>query len=1161
MLNIGKLAPGAAEYYIGEVATSAEDYYSGRGESPGRWAGSLARNLGLTGKVEPETFRAVLEGRHPITGEHLVSGRSGACRTRQLGDRNQAGLFDEDALDVAQAAARLRLSTRHVRRLLAAGVTAADEGTPVGPATTLVGERVRVSNQRGPLAWSIPRAEVERFEAERRTVKTRPGYDLTLRPPKSVSVLWALADEPRRRAIRDAHRDAVDEVIAYYERHACFARRTTPDRGRIDTDGLIAAAFDHRTSRAGDPLLHTHVVCANLTRTAEGRWQAIDGRPIYDHAHAAGYLYQAHLRHVLSQQLGIRFGSVRNGYAEVEGVSRKVVRAFSKRRDEIEEVVAESGYTSARARQTATLATRKAKDYGVDALALEETWRAEAEELGFGHEEIDACFGLPDSADGVDLDRLFERLAGPDGLTSQASTFTRQDVVESIAELAGATLAARQIDDLASLFVASEHARALAARPGEPGCGVWRRDGSRERAPDQARFTTPELLDLEQRVLTWAEAGFGMPVPHASAESIATALDRRPELSAEQIAMVHAVCGDSPAVQPVAGRPGSGKTHATAACVDALLSSGIPVVGCALSAVAAAELESATGLLDRTGRPATTIARLLLEAGSSGLAPRTVIVVDEASMVGTRDLARLGSLAANAGGAMKLIGDPDQHGPVETGGIFRRLVEVQGDIVPRLVENNRQHDPVERQAIEEFRQELVELALSRYDTADRVVRSPSAPQSYDAMVRDWFDGVQSGSADPMIAGTNHVRRALNVKARDRMVAEGLVHGPVVIAAGRSLQEGDWVVARRNARSLRSADGRHFVKNGSAGRVTVVDPAAGSVTVDFAVEGRIRLPAAYLQGGHVEHGYARTSYGVQGATLDRALYHPGDSSSFEEGYVALTRGRRETRIYVVDGTSASEDDASHEGHERPHVGLETIAATLERRRSKQLALDADPLAAATLAAFDRWTLADLRAERNRLERLLADAPPPVDDAITSAERQRDALLARRQAWQEPGAHRRPRLLRTRGRRHVTPAERIDGIERGLHNIEQHLERLHDRCTERDAVMSRHADDVERLKLVYRAELARELQVRALAVAAPEPTLIDRMGPPPGDPARYQQWRDALERAAVHADRYGSSEPGERHRPEARSHDRLAAAFRAFDAEPEPAGMAADAVLEV
>lgn len=1119
VLNIGRLAPGAEDYYIGEVATSAEDYYSGRGESPGRWVGSLARELGLVGTVSPEAFRAVLQGRHPITGQHLVSDRTATCRSRRLPPRNQPSLFDDDTLDVPQTAARLGLTTRRVRQLLAAGVRAAEEGEEVPPGSVLVGERVRVADQRGPLAWSIPRAEVERFEAEHRKIKARPGYDLTLRPPKSVSVLWALADDERRKMIRDCHRAAVNAVVDYYERHACYARRPTGDRGRVDTDGLIAAAFDHRTSRAGDPLLHTHVVCANLTRTAEGRWQAIDGRPVFEHAHAAGYLYQAHLRHELTRTLGIEFGTIRNGYAEIEGVPRDVIRAFSKRRDEIEELVAEAGYTSARAHQAATLASRKAKDYGVDSLSLEASWREEADDLGFGPEEVAACFDREVNLRPTDPDTLFDQLAGPEGLTQEASTFNRQDVVEAIAQAAGHDLPAAAIDELASRFVATPAVHALAAAPGEPGCGLYRRDGSRERAPDLARYTTGDLLALEQQVLTWAEAGFGTRVPNATPLAVEKAVARRPELSPEQVAMVRSVCTGAPAVQPVAGRPGSGKTHATAACIEAFVESGVPVVGCALSAVAAAELEAAAGLQERTGRPATTIARLLIDAREVGLAPGTVLVVDEASMVGTRDLARLGALVARAGGAMKLIGDPDQHGPVDTGGAFRRLIRQAPKSVPELIENNRQQDVHERQAVDEFRQELVELALSRYDSDGKVVRSRSAVESHRQMVDDWFAHVQAGGTDPMIAGTNRARRTLNSLARKRLADAGALSGLVLTAGDREFQAGDWIVTRRNASSLRSADRRHFVKNGSAGRVRGVHPTDGAMTVDFDVEGLIRLPREYLAGGHVEHAYARTSYGVQGATLGRAFYHPDDRSSFEEGYVALTRGRDETRIYLVDGQEVGDPDESHPGHDRHGVGLETIAEALERRRSKTLALDADPLAEASRQRFGGWSLAQLRAERDQLEAVLGQVPRPADEALASAERQRDAILARRQAWERVTGGRQRRGLLGR-RRMRTPQEEITAADKALANIERHIEALRRRTAAHDAFMADHVAESEQLHLVYRAELARELRVRADAIAEPHPSAIASLGLPPSEPEHYQRWRDALERAAVHADRFGA-----------------------------------------
>ena len=130
------------------------------------------------------------------------------------------------------------------------------------------------------MPWRITGAELVRFDQSRQEKKFRPGYDLTLRPPKSVSVLWALGGADVAEKVRDAHTAAVDQVVAYYEQHAVRARK--PSSGhRVKTDGIIAAAFDHRTSRAGDPLLHTHVVTANMTRFRDDEdntvWRVADG--------------------------------------------------------------------------------------------------------------------------------------------------------------------------------------------------------------------------------------------------------------------------------------------------------------------------------------------------------------------------------------------------------------------------------------------------------------------------------------------------------------------------------------------------------------------------------------------------------------------------------------------------------------------------------------------------------------------------------------------------------------------------------------------------------------------------------------------------------------------------------------------------------------------
>jgi conjugative relaxase-like TrwC/TraI family protein len=328
--------------------------------------GSLAPSLGLEGPVASADFRAVLDGRHPRTGEQLARSRAGRERSHS-GDPNQSSLFDDDVLDVARTASRLHMSVGRVRQLLWAGQRA---DAPLGGRYLRGWKEARQDQCRQ--RWQVPRQEIERFEAVHGTRKARPGYDLTLRPPKSVSVLWALAPPEQRLAIRDAHREAVDAVVDYVEAHALHARKGSKDRGRMETDGLVAARLrpPHQPCRRE---VAGHRRAAVRVRLAATTWVCSSGSPrdLYDHARPAGFLYQAHLRHTLSARLGISWGEVHNGWVEVEGVPEAVVRAFSKRRDEIEEVVAEAGYTSARAHQSATLSTRRAKAYGVDASTLE----------------------------------------------------------------------------------------------------------------------------------------------------------------------------------------------------------------------------------------------------------------------------------------------------------------------------------------------------------------------------------------------------------------------------------------------------------------------------------------------------------------------------------------------------------------------------------------------------------------------------------------------------------------------------------------------------------------------------------------------------------------------------------------------------------------------
>ena len=194
------------------------------------------------------------------------------------------------------------------------------------------------------------------------------AFDLTFSAPKSVSVLFAIADEGVSAALLAAHESAVAAALDYVEREACFTRRGHNGVERIRGDGFLAAAYRHRLSRAGDPQLHTHVVVANLTR-AEGRWTSLEAHGLYEHKSAGGAVYRAVLRAEVRERLPwVSWHTTSRGLFEIDGVPAGALREFSRRRVEIEERAEQLTGVSAselsrERRQGIALATRKAKEY------------------------------------------------------------------------------------------------------------------------------------------------------------------------------------------------------------------------------------------------------------------------------------------------------------------------------------------------------------------------------------------------------------------------------------------------------------------------------------------------------------------------------------------------------------------------------------------------------------------------------------------------------------------------------------------------------------------------------------------------------------------------------------------------------------------------------
>jgi conjugative relaxase-like TrwC/TraI family protein len=263
-----------------------------------------------------------------------------------------------------------------------------------------------------------------------------PGWDLTFCAPKSVSVLYALGDRPTSAAVVDAHEVAVAQALSYLEAHATVSRR------RIDGvihqvvgEGLAIAAFRHRTSRAGDPHLHTHALALNLVERVTGGWGAMHSPMLYRHARTAGFVYQAILRSELTHRLGVGWEPVRNGYAEIAGVDGRLIAAFSKRHAEI---ASELGDVTDRSAREVEIAQRRTKSpkLGIDGSKLHQRWHDEAEAIGIDPTTLGRAVRNQPGPRTTDeqMTWIMDDMVSAEGLTAHQATFDRRDVVRTWCE-------------------------------------------------------------------------------------------------------------------------------------------------------------------------------------------------------------------------------------------------------------------------------------------------------------------------------------------------------------------------------------------------------------------------------------------------------------------------------------------------------------------------------------------------------------------------------------------------------------------------------------------------------------------------------------------------------------------------------------------------------
>jgi conjugative relaxase-like TrwC/TraI family protein len=769
------------------------------------------------------------------------------------------------------------------------------------------------------------------------------SLDLTFSAPKSVSVLFAIGDEVMSRSLVEAHEEAVGAALGYLEREACRVRRGHAGRIELPAEGFVAAAYRHRMSRAGQPQLHTHVVAANLARGSDGRWSALHGYPIFQHAKAAGSLYQAHLRAGVCERLpGAEWGEVRKGMAELKCVPTGVLAHFSRRRAEIVAWLQAEERSGRQSAEKAALATREPKADPVALAPWRERVRAEAAEHGFGRDDLAALTRHVERvpARPVDLEQIGAFLAGPAGLTAQRNSFDARHVVVELAATHpdGARIA--DVEAAARAFLRRGDVVALAT------------------AGNDRRYTTASLLARERRIVSDAVRGQRTGTAMVERDLVNQALAALPMwLSDEQVAAVRAIATSGSTVEVVEALAGTGKTTVAGALAAVYQQAGYRVIGAAPTGRAARELSS------RAGVPASTLHRLVedLRRSEGFGADPALLLIDEAGMAPTRVSADVLAVADSDGVKVVALGDSGQLSSVEAGGWLGALSQRLRARELRAVV--RQRDPAERAALAELHagdpDGWLELKRGR---GELVVHDGGPQAAQGAAMAAWRSDVGEVGIEQaiMIVRDNQTRAALNEQARAWREAQGEL-GERIEIGGFEVALGDRVIARRNDREL-------DVDNGTRGTIRAVDLDTKAVTIRTDTREVRQLPADYVA-EHLEHAYALTGHGSQGLTVERAVVVgvPEDFTN-EWAYTALSRARDPVHIHLI----AERDDRSDRTEIAPsppartaEEAIDAMGMAMGRREREELAIDqAVPLGRAPVPG-EAAAEANERAQRQQL----------------------------------------------------------------------------------------------------------------------------------------------------------------------------------------------------
>ncbi|MDH6263858.1 MobF family relaxase [Bradyrhizobium sp. BR13661] len=740
-----------------------------------------------------------------------------------------------------------------------------------------------------------------------------PAYDITFSVPRSLALIWALASPELRTELDQALARAARTSLDLLEREGTYARRGR-NGIRVERVPLSAAMYRHGESRPSvhddgkffaDPNWHLHCVALNLATRADGTVGGLHSIAQRDLKMTLGAQVHAAWAYEV-QALGFEIDRIGpNGVFEIKGVDQAHIDYFSGRRQEIKNELKKYGLASTEAPALAgaiAKATRGSKDK-VASRHREEIWAEAAKAHGIDVEHYVDNLRHPDHIlDHEASERLLaERLTElPRLLTENQSVIERKDLLRAVASaLVGTGLPTTQIDVEIQRLLDTQAFVEI----------------GRDQL-DRPRYSTPEMLVLEREVVACAARlaardGFALDADRVRARCAQAGL------SGEQIEAALAMAGAS-AITVVAGAPGSGKTTTIGPVVALYEESGQRrVLG------AATAWKTATALQSDFSIPARALASWLEKARHGGdfLRPGDVLVLDEAGLVNSRDMALLLATVERAGAKLICVGDPKQLQAIGGPGLSLVQRAIETARVETIV---RQHDQWQRDAIHAFGNGRAEEALTEYAHHGHLKEADGYSATIATMVESWREkrAAHPASEPLLLARTNADVSAISVAVRGILRSEGRITGPDVVFAAvtPSGQATKLALARGDRICFRTRNDALGVINGTIGTVlgvkrilTDTPDEQQTVRIEALVAGR-RITfspddiADHKGRARLSWAYASTTYQAQGVTVDNAIVFVDPAFDRHQIYVAASRARKSTN-FVIDATSIDKSIAA------------------------------------------------------------------------------------------------------------------------------------------------------------------------------------------------------------------------------------------------------------